>query len=167
MTKVHAVKHAQKDYPQYEIKKGEPYYWWQFAFGPKRFSKTQPTRSQLTQSSFLKSLYDLQDRIGKLSAETTEELDAFLEEIRGDIEGMKDEVEGSLENMPEHLRESSSSGQLLQERMEGLESWISDLDQITIDYEEDTTLSDEENKDALQEYIDTTIEEIQNADPGL
>ncbi len=46
MAKATFVKKAQKDYPEFGIKKGDSYWHWAFAFGPKYKSKTQPTRME-------------------------------------------------------------------------------------------------------------------------
>ena len=167
MARVHFVKSARKDYPDHKIKKGESYYWWQFAFRGKSFSKTQPTRSQLTQSGFLQAFYDLQDRIGSLSAETADDLQTQVEDIISEIESVRDEQQERLDNMPEHLQESSGSGQLLQERIEGLEQWQSDIENIDLNYEADEDLKPDEQEEALREFIEQAIMEIQALDPGF
>lgn len=151
MPKVHHVKRARKDNPV--AKKGEPYYWWQFAFGPKQYSKTPPKRSQLTQSSFLSQLYDLQDgmqeRLQNVSLDTIQDV---VTDLVDELQAMLDECQDSLDNMPEHLQEASSSGELLQERIDNLESWITDLENIDLEPDED--LTEEEKEDWLQDRID-------------
>ena len=122
MPKVHFVKSARKENSVAKV--GESYYWWQFRFGGKRFSKTYPKRSQLTQSPFLSELYDVEDRIG----DSIDEDQAA--EIICDLEALRDECQYSLDNMPEHLQEASDSGMLLQERIDNLEDWISEIENI-------------------------------------
>lgn len=194
MPRVHTVKKARKDYKEHGIKKGETYYWWKFRYGGKRVSKTYPRRSQLTQSGFLSQLYDLQDRIASASAECTdaESLQSFVDDIKGEIENLKDECESNLDNMPEHLKETSSSGELLTQRIEGLEQAIDELDSFDCDYEEpdenelrqeaieelqldddsEEALQDQETEinaaieglkeDKLNEWIEEKVEELNN-----
>jgi hypothetical protein len=157
MARANYVKHAAKDYPEYEIKKGEPYYWWKFRFGGKHFSKTSPSRSQLTQSGFLSNLYELEDGFSL----DREDPASSIEDLKSEIESMKDECEGNLENMPEGLRENSSSGQLLQERIDQLQEWIDNLESIDADVDEE--LSEEEKEDRLNDIE----QEVQDANPGV
>lgn len=162
MTRAHFVKKAQKDYPEFGIKKGDSYWHWAFAFGPKYKSKTQPTRSQLTRSSFLSTLYSIEDGISNAFKEctTSDDLESSMEQLISDIEELRDETQNSLDNMPSQLQDADS-GQLLQERIEALESWISDLQSIDLSIEDD--LSDEEKANRIQEII----EEIEGYGIGL
>ena len=164
MPRVNYVKKARQ--ANSVAKVGEPYYWWKFRFGGKRFSKTPPKRSELTQSSFLSQLYDIQDRIADL---TTEDIvGGCLDDIVSEIDSLRDEAQSSLDNMPEHLQETSSSGELLRERIDGLELWGEELQSVNIPDE----LTDEEEKDEemVENYeseIEQALEEIQGADCGL
>lgn len=162
MTRAHFVKKAQKDYPEFGIKKGDSYWHWAFAFGPKYKSKTQPTRSQLTRSNFLSTLYSIEDGISNAFKEctTSDDLESSMEQLISDIEELRDETQNSLDNMPSQLQDADS-GQLLQERIEALESWISDLQSIDLSIEDD--LSDEEKANRVQEII----EEIEGYGTGL
>jgi len=164
---VHKVLKARKDYPEHKIKKGETYYWWVFNFEPGRhFSKTPPRRSQLTKSSYLASLWDLEDRIADLKSEgkedesgviaLAEDMKSELDEIKEELEYLKGEQEERLEAMPDHFKETSPSGELLQERIDELDEWISALDTIDDDYDEE---SSEEDK---KEFIERIISEIQD-----
>lgn len=110
-------------------------------------SKTYPKRSQLTQSSFLQSLYELQDNFSF----DQDDPGSSRDELINEIENLRDECQSSLENMPEHLRETSDSGLMLQERIEALEAWVSDLEQV--DCEIDEELSDEEREERAEEII--------------
>jgi hypothetical protein len=162
MTRAHFVKKAQKDYPEFGIKKGDSYWHWAFAFGPKYKSKTQPTRSQLTRSSFLSTLYSIEDGISNAFKEctTSDDLESSMEQLISDIEELKDETQNSLDNMPSQLQDADS-GQLLQERIDALESWVSDLQSIDLSIEDD--LTDEEKTNRVQEII----EEIEGYGTGL
>jgi hypothetical protein len=156
------VKKARKDYPKEGIKKGDSYWHWAFAFGPKCKSKTQPTRSQLTRSAFLGTLWGIEDGLGDRfkGIVSSEDIQSGIDDLISEIEELKDETEGSLDNMPEQLKDADS-GQLLQERIDGLESWISELDSI------DTDIYDELTDEEKQTRIEEIIEEIQNTSAGL
>ena len=148
MPRVYSVKKAQKDNPV--VKAGEPYYWWKFAFGPKRYSKTYPKRSQLTQSNFLSQFYDLQDGLNM----TLENLEDDIESLTSDLQMLRDECEESLFNMPEHLQDTSDSGMLLTERMENLDCAIDEISTIDLSMED----IDGDEDDRLEEIT----EEITN-----
>ena len=134
MPRVTHVKHARKDYPQYDIKQGDEYYWWKFRFGSKHKSKTTPARSQLTQSEFLSTIYDLEDRLGALSAEgsTREDVQSDVDSIKDELEALASQCEDNRSNMPESLQDSES-GQLLETRAEAVQNMISALESIDLE----------------------------------
>ena len=134
MPRVTHVKKARKNYKEQGIKKGESYYWWKFRFGSKHMSKTAPKRQQLTQSNFYISLYDLEDRINDLIADDT--LSSEVESIIEDIRQLAEEQEENKNNMPEGLQEGDT-GQLLDERKDGLESWADELEGVDCSIDED------------------------------
>jgi chromosome segregation ATPase len=143
--------------------KGESYYWWKFRYGGKQYSKTRPHRSQLTQSAFYSQLWQLEDdfEASVHAVGTVEELPELIESMIGDLEALMDECQQSLEAMPESLQESSMSGELLAERIEGIEGWINELQDIDMSMEDATTEEEEE------EILENIKEEILNANPGL
>ncbi len=126
MARATFVKAARKDNPV--AKKGEPYYWWKFMQGgrggPKRYSATPPTRSQLTQSDFLGSLYRIEDESFK-GVEDAEGLKAVAEEIRE----LGTEQQEKYDNMPEGLQQGDT-GQTIEERAQNCESWADEIDSI-------------------------------------
>lgn len=135
--KVTKVNKARKAIPEAGIKVGDTYYWWKFRYGGKRYSKTYPKRQQLTQSSYYAAVFDIEDRIGELhKMSTADDLKSEIESIMDDIESLRDEQEEKLMSMPDHLQETSSSGQLLQERIDALESAYSEFESIDLDYDE-------------------------------
>lgn len=182
---------ARKDYKDTftgeAIKKGEKYYKWKFNFSRTVYrSKTVPKPQQLTKSGFQQALYDIQDSIAALTA--SESIADDLQSIIDEIQSLLDEQQSSLDNMPDRLQESSSSGQLLQERIDGLQNWIDELEGITTDVDEPNEeelkeeLTEEEKalpegeiktrleelkNEKLQEGYEEILEEIQNTDPGL
>jgi len=161
MARANFVAKAQKDNPV--ALKGESYWWWKFRYGPKRFSKTRPERHQLTQSAFYSQLWQLEDDFERTVHEinTVEELPELIESMSADLEALMEECQESLEAMPESLQESSASGELLTERIEGLDGWINELQNIDISIEDATT--EEEEEEALENIKD----EILSTNPGL
>ena len=162
--KVYHVKKARKDYPEAGIKKGESYYWWKPRFWGVRRSKTYPSRQELTQSDFLCRVYDIEDEIAEGievdieddPSEIESEIENWLRDIISEIEELRDECEDKLYNMPEQLQDTSEAGILLQDRIDALDDWISDLESVDISIDEG--LSEEE----LQDRVDEILEEIQS-----
>lgn len=167
MARATFVKKAQKDNEEAGIKKGDSYYWWEFRYGGKRYSKTAPSRSQLTQSGFLSTLYSIEDNsIANFTADTVEEFNDNKESLRCEIEELREECQSSLDNMPDHLQESSSSGQMLTERIEALEEWESEIENIEVDWDGDEDASRDDNEE-LATALDSAIEEIQTTGSNL
>lgn len=164
MTRANFVKAARKDYPEAGVKKGESYWWWKFNFS--RYvhrSKVHPTRSQLTQSGFLQELYDIEDNLSF----DGEDLESSVQELTERIQELADQCQESLDNMPDHLQESSETGMLLQERIDALEAWISDLEgvDLSVDDVEDITLDEEEQTEVLAVDVDDLTAEDYAAMP--
>ena len=108
MPRVHHVKKARKDNPA--VKKGEPYYWWKFAFSPKRFSKTRPRASQLTQSDKLSRYYEAQETIEDLDAQgDIQSIIEVLQEVAENIQEIADEYQEGADNILSHFEVSSTA----------------------------------------------------------
>lgn len=127
------------------IPKGSAYYWWKFRRGGKHFSLTPPRRSQLTQSAFYASLFDMQDTVVEA---TTDTIVGVVDGIKTDLEELKNECESNLENIPESMKESS----ILNERIEWLEGAIQEVEAIEVD--------DEDDEDAKE----SAVSELQSID---
>lgn len=128
MTTLHYVKKARKANKAAGIKKGESYYWWQFAFSQKQCSKTRPRRSQyMTRSETLGQIYDLEDQINDMTVGSVDS--SCLDDIKSEIENLRDEVEEKRSNMPEQLQDSGS-GEILQQYYDGLDSWLDALESV-------------------------------------
>jgi len=146
MPRVTHVKKAMKDVNE-KIKKGDSYYWWKFRYGPKLVSTAYPRPQQLTQSSFLITIYDLQDQQGDISATDTDELEGARDELRDAVQELLDTTQESFENIPESLQEAPS-GELLTERIDSLENWVQELD----DFDTDIEAEEPEEPEADIEY---------------
>jgi hypothetical protein len=138
------------------IEKGESYYWWQFQNSPKQYSKTPPRASELTQSAHYSTLYSIVEQIEDFSADSAEELSDFAESIKTELEDLRDTTQESYDNMPENLQYSPTAD-LLQERVDSLESGISEIESIDFDYEEE---DEEELKQTIadEQGIDTDVD---------
>lgn len=138
------------------VEKGQKYYTWAFRFGPSYISLTPPRRSQLTQSSFLGQLYDLEDRIGEISADSPEDLQSERDDIVSELESLRDETQSSFDNMPEGLQQGDT-GQLLEERVNAVEEAISEFEGVELDYDEP---DDSELESELEEDFTEDPEEV-------
>ena len=103
---------------------------------------------QLTQSEFLSTVYELRERI---EAFTTDNLEGEVQEVIDEINTLKDETEDKLNNMPEQLQ-YGQTGELLQSRIDELDSWISELE--SVDLEIDESLSKEEKQEREEEILE-------------
>jgi len=139
VAKVHFVKSARKDNPV--AKAGESYYWWKPMVGgrggAKRYSKTPPTRSQLTQSEFLSALYEIEDG----SMANAQEPGDFRD-IAEALRDLGQEQRDKYDNMPEGLQQGDT-GQTLDERASNCESWADEIENAGDQLETDLTSIDE------------------------
>lgn len=142
---------ARKDYPEFEIKKWDTYYEWCFYKCTPRKSLTYPTARQLTNNEHELRKMDFEDMQNELNVDDfseSHEFESKIDEIKEEIEWYKEELQERLENIPEQLQESS----VLNERIEELESWISDLENISIPDDDDN----------FEEELWDSISEVQN-----
>ena len=171
MPRIHHVKKAAKD--NSVCKKGESYYWWctRITSGKsyikrKHLSKNPPRQSQLTSSPFLQSLLAIQENISDAKPQSLGELLEMRDDWVNDINELRDETQEKLDNMPDGLRESDS-GQVLQERVDALESWASDIENADIPNEEDVDAVSPDDDDPIADAIQTALEELQSLEPGI
>lgn len=153
MPKLNHVAKARKDNPV--VKKGEPYYWWKFAFGAKQFSKNRPARSRLTQSEFFGQIWSLEDSFPD-GIDTTDGLKSAFDEFIGDLTTIMEETEEKKENMPESLQESPT-GELLTERYEALEGWIGEIECLETDFDPDDF---DPGEDSEEQFCESVYEEF-------
>jgi hypothetical protein len=165
MARVQTLK-ANKDYPNEGIKRGDTYYKWSLRFsrygkGTTYRSKTYPKASQLTSSAFMQSVYQAQEQLAGIGLsenldDSPDDIKSEIESVISDLESLRDETDEKFNNMPEGLQQGDT-GQLLEERVENLDSWISDLQALEVP-ERDDGQSDEDFKQALEDFL----EEISN-----
>lgn len=167
MARATFVKKARKAHPEAGIKKGESYWHWSFRVGSrfvKRYSKTQPKRSQLTQSAFLSAMYDIEDSLDDevksfLKGENDfEGLASACEDAASQVRDTGEECESSRSNMPEGLQDGET-GQLLEQRYDQCNSIADELESAASDIrdlqpekpEDDEKDGDTTNEDARDE----------------
>jgi len=156
MARLHFVKAARKKNPVAEV--GESYWWLKFRYGGKRYFKTRPPRSATTQSEFLGQLWDIEDREWD-----TEDLAGDRGQVASELRDLAQECQDKLDNMPEQLQDAET-GQLLQSRIDNLESWADDLENVEADPEERVMNGEAETtEDAVQAILD----ELLNCNPGV
>lgn len=149
MPRLHFVKKALKDNPV--AKKGESYYWFKPMVGGrggmKRYFKERPSRSQMTQSEYFGTAYDLAD-----SHWPGVNDQSSLDEFKSAVEELRDNEQEKYDNMPEGLQQGSS-GETIQERIDECETLISELDSVEFpDEPEDRDAELPEDHEAHGEY---------------
>lgn len=166
MPQVHFVKKARKANKAHGIKKGDSYYWWKnrapgARSGVKRISKTRPRPSQTTGNPFMSQVYAIQESMDDCHPESLADIesqrDGWVEEIRA----LAEETEEKLNNMPDGLREGDT-GQMLQERVDALNQWADDVENVDLD----PGTPDEEDDHELHGWSEV-MDEIRGCDPGL
>jgi len=143
MPRVTYVKKARKDNPV--AKKGEPYYWWQFAYSSKSYSRTRPRASQLTRSEFLSTIYSVCEEIedaGEDDFEETDDVVSFIDDLVSQVEELKDNCECNKDAMPESLQDSPTA-ELLEGRVESCDVMIDQLESAKDQDESVTTMVEE------------------------
>lgn len=173
MPKVHFVKSARKANPRYGIEVGDSYYHWAFMVGgrggPKICSKTKPTRSQLTNSDFLKSLYGIyDDDLASIetaindSANTPDwsSIPDDPETIAESLRELGQEQQEKFDNMPDGLQQGDT-GQMLEQRASGCEAAADEIESAASDLRqklEELDSEQDEYNDLVQKWADYDAE---------
>ena len=156
MGRVYHIKKAKKD--NAVVSKGEPYYYMifrmgatptrKFGFAKKVLFKNYPKASEMTMNAYKSAIRSIRE---EFSSENfyRDSWEVSVSEIVDRLTEIKDTAEESYDNMPDHLAESSSSGELLRERMETAEANIDAIE--SLDLEE---LNPSERFDEVMEVIE-------------
>ena len=134
-----------------EIQKGDKYY-----RGSRNFCKHDVIRCtncglkqyEMSTSEYTQTVGYLQDKWQENYVSTD-----MVDDVISQLEDLRDSRQENLDNMPEHLRDSSSSGELLQEQIDNLEEAISSLENIEIP-EDNEDLDSEEWQDVIGQIDD-------------
>lgn len=156
------VKKARKANKVAGIKVGDSYWHWKFRHGGKHYSKTPPTRGQLTQSEFLGCMYTAEDTLADVATHvrdktiSAEDAQSECQCVKEEIEQQGESCQEKFDNMPDGLQQGET-GQLLERRVESCESIASEIDSLDFgDIEEAQS-----ELDALQEN-DKAAKEIED-----
>lgn len=136
MPKVHFVKKARKDNKARGIKKGDSYYWWSFMVGgrgSKRYSKTKPRPSQLTQSEYLSTVYGMQEEIddeaqGVDGKDSFDEFLCTLKEKAEELRSFGGEQADKASNMESAFPSGNQTIDMLNERADACERIADELE---------------------------------------
>lgn len=127
---------ARKDYPAYGIKKGDEHYTWTVKTGPRSSkdwrSLTPPKQSQLTGSSYKQEAFAINEEIEAATATCMDDVRSLRDDMKGRAESLRDETQERFDAMPESLQ-SGPTGELLSNRVEALDAFISELEDLELD----------------------------------
>lgn len=135
-------------------KKGDTYYTWQMFRSRPSYSLIRPKRQQLTRSAFKCAIYDMEDCVSDFSSECPEDFTELVQNIIEQAETLRDEQEESKQNMPDNLQESPVA-EMLQERYDGLDNYINELESLKDNFDED---ADDAIEDAIDELSNLCVE---------
>jgi len=153
------VEAARMNYPDYGIKNGEPFWWWEFKNGDRYYSKTKPRGSQVTQSPFWKRILDIEDDIQSFTA--------YKETVEDDIHAIISEIELLLEDFDELV--TVPAGQQIADEDEDVDKenrygWLEDMLWTMQDI--DFSIDDDLEGDALQKRLDDITYEVNRIEYG-
>ena len=152
MPRVHHVKKARKDNPA--VVAGESYYWWKFPYSFKRYSKTRPRPSQLTQSDKLARLYEAEELLDcRPGDESPAELADLLKEAASQVREVGEEYQESAENILQAF-ESSPTAEECEERSYACEALADSLEEMAVKFEEMVEGFEVDEEDDEAEPID-------------
>jgi hypothetical protein len=134
MPRVTYVKKARKDHPAGGIKKGDSYYWWKFRYGGKRFSRTPPRQSQLTNSDKLSRVYAAQESVEDAMGESAlpDDWRGAVEDAANEVREVGEEYQESCDNIRDQFTDSPTADEC-EEKAEACESVASEMDDIDFD----------------------------------
>lgn len=84
------------------------------------------------------------------------------QQIADELDSIKDQCQDSLDNMPEGLQEGDT-GQLIQERIDNLDSAISDLEDINYDALKENAKDEVDSDEGTDEYEEELTEKTKDA----
>lgn len=142
-----------------EIPKGSSYLRGDINFSPSiiRCTDCGLESWEVTTSDYQLQVGEIVNRWQQNNSTEMVDLEETVDNIRSELEEIKDELESRLENMPDGLRDGDT-GQTLQERIDGLESAISDLENIDCDVGEDD--DEQEKAEEIVGYIEEALGNI-------
>jgi hypothetical protein len=145
-----------------EDKNAASYYWAGFKTGPrssmKKFWKTRPPQSQLTQSEFWSAVYSLQEEAADMGWEF-DDLESQRDDVAQRLREIGEEQREKFDNMPEGLQQGDT-GQLLEQRADSCESVADEIESLEVPDEGEFDPAEEEGD--LDEWKDGKAEEFKD-----
>lgn len=164
MARAQFIKSARKDYPEIGVKKGESYWRWSLNVGGRfvqRMSKTQPRRSQLTNSEFIAAMCDAEDNLQQAFAKFAQDDEAETCDLLAEIESVKSEVEQAREVCEEkqtNLEQAFPGGcpnlELMESRIAACNDIEDQLDSLVNDIEAEEQDEDEDDQSFRERILD-------------
>ncbi len=127
--KVVHVKSAYKYNPKAKVKKGGEYWWWATTVKGKfikRFFKKKPKRSQLTNSEFWRTVFQVREMVEESNPVTGEEFNELRTSAMDRLEEFNEVMLQKRDSLPDGFRRGKS-GELFTERMEAISSVLADM----------------------------------------
>lgn len=121
---------AAKDYPNFDIAKGDLHWTWSLRNSGTHRSKTRPKNSELTESEFWKTIYSFQEQYAE-SFCAPDKIEDEISTIITELEDLKSSAEDARDNAPENFREKVE--EKYQGRIDALETCIAALEAIETD----------------------------------
>ena len=109
------------------------YYWWSVksAYSSyKRFSKTQPKASDLTQSEYWSAIYGIQEDVDGAD-EAFDDLESFREDVAQRVRELGEECREKFDNLPEGFQQGST-GELLEQRADSCEGAADEIEGLSV-----------------------------------
>lgn len=138
------------------INVGESYYTWGFMNGGTFYSKTEPRPSQLTSSAFMQTYLSIQETVEDWVPGDASDVESFVADIIEQLEELRDTTQENFDNIPENLQ-YAPVGEMMQERIDSLDSLISEFECIEVEYDEPDE-DDVKTEIADEDDIDTDVE---------
>jgi len=169
---------ARKDYPEYDIKKGDMYYTWAFRYGGVRKSKTRPRPSQLT-SSKMSGVYAareaMEDAVAAFRGERCldtlkSEIESAIEDARSVAQEYRDSADSIRDTFPE-----STTADECEEKADSIEEWCDNVESVKDALDDQPEQEGEEEPDEegepdttvfsaqLEEWADNVVGEMESA----
>jgi hypothetical protein len=164
---------ANKDYPDYGIKKGDTYYSWAFFRGRKQMSKTHPRPSQLTQtnmSSAYGGIEQVEDALSEVeqlqadgllnTAEPWRLLAEALENGAADVTEASEAYAEQASNIEEGFQHATTMSEEAQEKADTLETAARTMEDTASDIgdNDDPEFTDEDIEQWISDCNDATSE---------
>jgi hypothetical protein len=140
MGRVYNVKKAKKD--NAVVSKGEPYFYMifrmgatptrKFGFAKRVLFKNYPKPSEMTMNAYKSTIRSISENLSS-SDFYRDSFEGTVANVVSTLEELRDRAQESYDNMPSHLAESSSSGQLLQERFETAGANIDAIEELDLE----------------------------------